>query len=78
MQPRDSGKSTFWNSCEIKLQGANIEVRLNGQLVSQGQFPNLLSVDAQAVGKTKRDEGYIGLQCHTEVVQFRNIRIREL
>lgn len=78
MQPRDSGKSTFWNSCEVKLQGASIEVRLNGQLVSQGQFPNLLSADAQAVGKTKRDEGYIGLQCHTEVVQFRNIRIKEL
>jgi hypothetical protein len=78
VQPRDAGKSTFWNSCEIRLQGASIEVSLNGLPVSQGQFPNLLSADAPAVGKTKRDEGYIGLQCHTEVVQFRNIRIKEL
>ena len=78
VQPRDSGKSTFWNSCEITLQDASIEVWLNGLLVSRGQFPTLLSADAPGVGKTKRDEGYIGLQCHTEVVQFRNIRIKEL
>ena len=78
VQPRDSGRSTYWNACEIKLQGGSIEVRLNGLLVSKGQFPNLLSADAPSLGKTKRDEGYIGLQCHTEVVQFRNIRIKEL
>jgi hypothetical protein len=28
VQPRDAGKSTYWNSYEIKLQGGNIEVRL--------------------------------------------------
>ena len=78
IQPRDSGRSTFWNSCEITLQGNNIEVRLNGLLVSQGQFPNLLAANAPSADKTKREEGYIGLQCHTEVVQFRNIRIKEL
>jgi choline dehydrogenase-like flavoprotein/Rieske Fe-S protein len=78
VQPRDAGKSTFWNSCEIKLQGAAIEVRLNGLLVSKGEFPALLPAAAPSAGKTKRDEGYIGLQCHTEVVQFRNIRIKEL
>jgi hypothetical protein len=78
VQPRGSGRSTCWNSYEITLQGGNIEVRLNGRLVSKGQFPNLLSAVAPSAGKTKRDEGYIGLQCHTEVVQFRNIRIKEL
>jgi choline dehydrogenase-like flavoprotein/Rieske Fe-S protein len=78
VQPRGSGKSTFWNSCEITLQGASIGVRLNGLLVAQGQLQNLLTFDAAASGKAKRDEGYIGLQCHTEVVQFRNIRIKEL
>jgi choline dehydrogenase-like flavoprotein len=78
MQPRDSGRSTFWNSCEITVQGASIEVRINGALVSQGQFPSLLSANAPAAGRTKRDEGFIGLQCHTEVVQFRNIRVKEL
>jgi choline dehydrogenase-like flavoprotein len=78
VQPRGSGRSTFWNSCEIKLQGASIEVKVNGLLVSSGVFANLLSFNAPSVGKTKREEGFLGLQCHTEVVQFRNIRIREL
>lgn len=78
VQPRNSGRSTFWNSCEITLQGANIEVRMNGLLVSQGQFPTLLSAVAPSAGKSKREEGYIGLQCHSEVVQFRNIRVKEL
>jgi choline dehydrogenase-like flavoprotein len=78
VQPRDAGRSTFWNRCEITVQGASIEVRLNGLLVSQGEFPSLLSAAQPGAGKTKREEGYIGLQCHTEVVQFRNIRIKEL
>lgn len=78
VHPREAGQSTFWNSCEIRLQGASIEVRLNGMLVSKGEFPVLLSANAPSAGRTKREEGYIGLQCHTEVVQFRNIRIKEL
>ena len=78
IQPRASGKATFWNSCEVKLQGADIEVRVNGRLVSQGHFPNLISATAPGADTTKREEGYIGLQCHTEVVQFRSIRIQEL
>lgn len=78
VQPRDAGRSTFWNSCEIRLQGTGIEVRINGLLVSQGHFQNLLPLGAPSAGTRKRVEGYIGLQCHTEVVQFRNIRIQEL
>lgn len=78
VHPRGSGRATFWNSCEITLQGTNIQVKLNGRLVSEGQFPNLLGADEPSAGKTKRQEGYIGLQCHSEVAQFRNIRIKEL
>jgi choline dehydrogenase-like flavoprotein len=78
VHPRTSGKPARWNSCEIRVQGADIEVRVNGLLVSEGRFPSLLSVTAPSVGQTKRDEGYIGLQCHTEVVQFRNMRVKEL
>jgi choline dehydrogenase-like flavoprotein len=76
--PRQSGRSTFWNSAQITLQGAAVEVRINDMLVAQGQFPNLIAWNAPSAGTAKRDEGFIGLQCHTEVVQFRNIRIQEL
>ena len=75
---RGSNERDFWNSYEIKLQGDLIEVKLNDKLVSQGKFSELLSFNAPSDGNKKRVEGFIGLQCHTEAVQFRNIRIREL
>ncbi len=78
VQPRSTGIPGYWNSCEIKLQGNTIEVRMNDRLVSSGTFPNVLSMNAPASGNTKRSEGFIGLQSHTEVVQFRNIRIKKL
>ncbi len=76
--PRESGREACWNRCEITLQGRRIAVSINGSRVSEGEFPPLLGFDQPADGLRKREEGYIGLQCHTEVVQFRNIRIKRL
>jgi nitrite reductase/ring-hydroxylating ferredoxin subunit len=76
--PRESGEEPCWNSCEIEVNGRDITVRINGLTVSSGRFAPLLAIDAPAAGTTKRDEGFIGLQCHTEVVQFRNLRIKRL
>ncbi|MFH7027604.1 MAG: family 16 glycoside hydrolase [Heteroscytonema crispum UTEX LB 1556] len=76
--PRNSGNPGYWNSYEIRVEGNEISVKLNNQLVSVGTFPELLGFDDPSQGKKKRSEGFIGLQCHTEVVQFRNIRIKEL
>jgi len=70
--------TSYWNSYEIRVQGNEIEVKLNNQLVSAGTFPELLGFADPSDGKKKRSEGFIGLQCHTGVVQFRNIRIKEL
>ena len=78
VQPRSTGISGYWNSCEIKVQGNRIEVRMNGLLVANGTFATLLSMNAPASGQSKRSAGFIGLQSHTEVVQFRNIRIKTL
>jgi hypothetical protein len=78
VQPRDTGRAVFWNSCEIEAQGRNIAVRINGMTVSSGTLDPLMSIDQPADGTTKREEGFIGLQCHSEVVQFRNIRIKRL
>lgn len=54
-----------WNIFEISAQGSQVDVRLNGALVSQGTIPNSLPTT-----------GHIALQCHSEIVQFRNIRIK--
>ena len=70
--------TSYWNSYEIRVEGNKIEVKLNNQLVSAGTFPELLGFADPSDGKKKRSEGFIGLQCHTGVVQFRNIRIKEL
>lgn len=78
VQPRDTGSAPCWNSCEIEVNGRNIAVRINGLTVAGGELAPLLTMDAPAAGMTKREAGFIGLQCHTEVVQFRNIRIKRL
>jgi choline dehydrogenase-like flavoprotein len=80
--PRGSSRSGLWNSYEIRAEGANISVLLNGRLVSSGTLPRLQAPNAPNAPNAdplfKRADGFIGLQCHTEVVQYRNIRIRPL
>jgi hypothetical protein len=79
---RGTPSAGLWNSYEIEVRGANIRVVLNGRLVSQGVFGNLQPVGAvdlpNADDTRKRSDGFIGIQSHTEVVQFRNIRIKDL
>ena len=70
------GRAPCWNRCEIEVNGRNIAVRINGLDVAGGELASLLTIDAPATGLSKRKAGYLGLQCHTEVVQFRNIRIK--
>ena len=57
----------YWNTFEITANDDLISVLLNGEpVVREARLPaNLVAT------------GFIGLQCHTDVVQFRNIRIRE-
>ena len=62
------GSDGYWNAYEITVQDDRISVRLNGELV----------VDNALLPAHVVRDGAIGLQCHTDVVQFRNIRIMEL
>jgi hypothetical protein len=58
----------YWNAYEITVNDDRISVTLNGEpVVREARLPEHL-----------RGAGYIGLQCHSDVVQFRNMRIREL
>ena len=55
-----------WNEYEIKLVKSNIEVRLNGELVSTSDNTNKLT------------RGYLGLQGESGFHEYRNIRIKDL
>jgi hypothetical protein len=80
--PRGTPFTGLWNTLQVVLKGADIRVALNGRLVSEGTFAALQPAGAANAPNPdhtrKRTDGYIGLQSHTEVVQFRNIRIKEL
>ena len=65
VSPRD-GRPGYWNDYRIMVEGPRITIWLNGQEVCSGDH------------KAPLADGVIGLQCHTEVVQYRAIRIREL
>jgi hypothetical protein len=54
-----------WNRYEIRLDGGNLEVKVNGELVNQARDCEVLS-------------GPIGLQSEGGVVQFRTVEVRPL
>lgn len=68
VSPRQDGHPGYWNAMEITAQGGRITVVLNGAIVC----------DATVPFPAKQAEGFLALQCHTDVVQFRNIRIKTL
>lgn len=55
-----------WNEYEIKLVGSNVEVRLNGELVTTSD------------GLSKLTKGYVGLQGEGGFHEYRNVRIKNL
>jgi Domain of Unknown Function (DUF1080)/GMC oxidoreductase len=61
------GADGYWNSFEIEVHEKIITVKLNDQLVCEAELPDFLTA-----------EGFIALQCHTDIVQFRNIRIKSI
>lgn len=69
-----------WNQMEIRAEGRNIAVVLNGKKIVDADLDHYLKDPATAKehpGLT-RTTGRIGLQCHSEPVVFRNLRIKEL
>jgi len=56
-----------WNVYEITVQDDLIVVVLNGVEISRAN-----------ISSPRLTEGYLAFQCHTEIVQFRKIRIKEL
>lgn len=66
-----------WNTMRIVCRGPHIEVALNGVEVVNADLDKYPDKDAEHPG-LKRKRGYIGLQNHSSIVQYRNIRLKEL
>lgn len=69
-----------WNSMEIQADGRDIRVILNGKKIVDADLDRCLKDPAVAKEHTglARTTGRIGLQSHTDRVEFRNLRIKEL
>lgn len=68
-----------WNEEEIVADGRRIQVRLNGQLITDADLDAIR--DPEVLKKhpgLQRRSGHIGFLGHGTRVEFRNIRIREL
>jgi Domain of Unknown Function (DUF1080) len=61
-----------WNTIEIECVGPRIRVWINGEQVQD--------VDQSKVDKIKNKplKGYVALQSHTNKVEFRNVKLREI
>ena len=68
-----------WNSEEITANGPRIEVRLNGELITNGDLSTI--TDPEVLAKhpgIRRPIGHLGFLGHGTRVEFRNIQIKEI
>ena len=72
-------KAGEWNQEEIVAQGRRIKVTVNGRVTVDADLNQV--TDAEAIQKHPgmfRPKGHIGFLGHGSLVEFRNIRVREL
>jgi hypothetical protein len=69
-----------WNAMSIRAKGREVVVRLNGVTIVDADLERCLKDPAVAKEHPglARSSGRIGLQSHTDRVEFRNLRIKEL
>jgi hypothetical protein len=68
-----------WNAVTIRAQGRQVVVMLNGKKIVDADLDRYLQdpeVAKEHTGLT-RTTGHIGLQSHTDRVEFRNLRLKE-
>lgn len=66
-----------WNSMEIEANGTKIKVVLNGATIVDADLKDHGDAAAEHPGMN-RPKGYIGLQSHSEPVEFRKVTIERL
>jgi hypothetical protein len=77
---RASKKAGQWNAMTIRAQGREVRVILNGKTIVDADLDRARkdpAVDKEHPGLA-RTTGRIGLQSHTDRVEFRQLRIKEL
>jgi hypothetical protein len=67
-----------WNQYEITVDGADITVGLNGEVVNRFHFAGDPQSPRRGLPPTQQEPRFIGLQTHTGRVLFRNILWRAL
>jgi hypothetical protein len=70
-------KAGEWNQAEISCIGRRLTVFLNGNRIHKIDFddPAFVFAEKRPLGRVP-NQGYIGLQSHTNRVDFRNLRIQ--
>ena len=58
-----------WNTLEINCQGGNISTTHNGKIVTR------VTPETHPLSKLRQLKGFLGLQNHSSLVKFRNVRI---
>jgi hypothetical protein len=67
-----------WNDYEIRVEGQTYTVLLNGAQVTRFVFSGDPAVPDRGLPSAPGAPRYIGLQAHTGLVSFRDIRIAPL
>jgi hypothetical protein len=67
-----------WNSEEIRCQGRQVTVTLNGHVIVEANLDEVKPLDGQQHPGLKNEMGHIGFLGHGDQLQFRNIRVKEL
>jgi len=77
---RTSKPAGQWNAMTIRAHGRQVVVQLNGVTIVDADLDRCLKDPAVAKEHPglKRSTGRIGLQSHTDRVEFRNIRVKEM
>ncbi len=74
---RATKKAGEWQHYTIVAEGPRVRITLNNQLIVNADLISHMDKESSHPG-LKRRSGYIGLQCHSLKVEYRNITIKEL
>lgn len=67
-----------WNSEEIIADGRNVKVIVNGVTVVDANLDKVQPVDGHEHPGLKNEKGHIAFCGHGDVIEFRNLRLKEL